>query len=330
MPLNKSAHLRYRIIDSCLTNPLRRYPTMEFIIEKIEEQTGHAISESMFSKDIQAMKQEYNAPIKYSRTNEGYYYTEDEFSIKEFPLTHEEIEILDFSTALLGQLKGSRLFQQYENAINKVIEGYRISKIPGMEGKQFLQTEVAINHDEVQWLELLLKAIIQQKTVKVVYQSYGGEAKTHELSPYLLKEYRNRWYVIGYSDRIQNTLVLALDRIQSATLSKGLYYKDRDFNSAEFFKYSIGITQVHGLEPEEVILSFTPFQAQYILSQPLHHSQEVILENDKEVRIKLTVYITQELKMAVLAFGAEVKVIQPKSFKQAIVDSAKKVLKNYQ
>ena len=69
---------------------------MEFIIEKIEEQIGTTISTSMFTKDLEGMRCCYKAPIKYDRNSRGYYYTEDEFSIKEFPLTHDEIEALDF------------------------------------------------------------------------------------------------------------------------------------------------------------------------------------------------------------------------------------------
>ena len=57
MPVNKSAHLRYRIIDACLTNPLRTYPSLKFIITKIEEQLDTTLSDSMFNKDIQQMKE---------------------------------------------------------------------------------------------------------------------------------------------------------------------------------------------------------------------------------------------------------------------------------
>lgn len=329
MPLNKSAALRYRIIDSCLTNPLRKWPSMQFIMDKIEEQTGHRISESMFSKDIQAMKQEYGAPIKFDRNKKGYYYTESGFSLKEFPLTHDEIEALDFSTALLGQLKGSPIFQQYENAINKVIEGYRFSKIPGLEGMEIIQTEEPLNREDGKWLEPILKAIIGRECLHISYRAYGGEEKSHELSPYLLKEYRNRWYIIGYSDRAENILVLALDRIQELSKSKSKYKPTGKFSPKEFFKYSLGITQVHDVKPEEVILSFTPFQAQYILSQPLHHSQKIILQNNKEVRVSLHVYVTQELKMAVLSYGAGVEVIKPLAFRKSITQTVNDLKKIY-
>lgn len=318
MPINKNALLRYRIIDSCLTNPQRRFPKMEFIMQKMEEQLDSPISESMFSKDIQNMKKVYNAPIKYDRQKDGYCYTEPDFSIKEFPLTHEEIEALDFSTALLHQLKGTKLFQQFENAINKVIEGYRISKIVGNLESEILQVEEPVKTEGKQWLEIILNAIMEKSVLSVTYQSYQGDAKVHELSAYLLKEYRNRWYVIGYSDKAENIRVFALDRIKDIQKSKSKYKSDSDFKPEDYFKYSLGITQLHEANPEKVILSFTPIQAQYILSQPLHHSQQTIVENKKEVQVQLEIYITVELIMTILSFGAGVKVIKPLSLKKTI------------
>ena len=131
MPANKSAFLRYRIIDACLTNPLRKYPSMEYIIEKIEEQLYTTLSNSMFTKDIENMREMYSAPIEYNRTQKGYCYTEPDFSINSFPLSHDEVEALDFSTALLQQLKHTQLVHHFEAAINKVIYGYCISKMIG-------------------------------------------------------------------------------------------------------------------------------------------------------------------------------------------------------
>ena len=329
MPVNKSALLRYRVIDGCLTNLQRKYPTMAFIIQKIEEQLGVSISESTFSKDLQQMKQTYNAPIKYNKSHNGYCYTEEGFSIREFPLTHDEIEALDYSTALLHQLSGTKMFQQFENAINKVIEGYRVSKIIGKSESQILQVEEPVRSEGNKWLEGILKAIVEKNVIKVFYQGFGKEEKLHLLSPYLLKEYRNRWYVVGFSDRVEKILVLALDRINYLEESNGKYISNLEFSPAKFFKYSVGITQVHNEEPETVVLSFTAVQAPYIIIQPLDHSQKVLVQNEKEVHVQLDVYITVELKMMILSYGPEVKVIKPVRLKEDIKSAISNMLSLY-
>ncbi len=329
MPANKSALLRYRIIDACLTNTQRKYPSMEYIIEKIEEQLDGSLSNSMFTKDIENMRKIYSAPIVYERSNKGYCYTEPGFSISSFPLSHDEIDALDFSTALLQQLKHTRLFHHFETAINKVIDGYRISKVIGKSEKQLLQVEEPVREEGSKWLETILKAITKKDTLSVRYQGFGRPEKIHIFSPYLLKEYRNRWYAIGHSAAAKNILVLALDRVNDVSQSKEKYIVDNNFTPAAFFEYSFGITQVNGIEPETVDLVFTPYQAPYILSQPLHHSQQVISNNDKGLHISLKVYITQELIMSILSYAGNVKVLTPKILVKQIKEQISEMGKLY-
>ncbi|MEO6453310.1 MAG: WYL domain-containing protein [Ginsengibacter sp.] len=329
MPVNKSALLRYRIIDACLTNRQRTYPSIDFIIKKIEEQLDASLSASMFNKDIKQMKMIYGAPIKYDRYHSGYCYTEPDFSIKEFPLTHDEIEALDFSTALFQQLKGTKMFQQFENAINKVIEGYRISKIINKSENQILQIEEPLRMEGSQWLEIILKSIIEKDCLKITYKGFGRPEKEHELSAYLLKEYRNRWYAVGFVPKAKRILVFALDRITNIAGSTSKYVSDENFIPSEFFNYSLGITQIHEATPQKIVLSFLPAQAEYIISQPLHHSQKIIVQNSKEARIELHVYITQELKMLILSYGENVTVLSPASLKKEIKDCIEKMQQLY-
>lgn len=329
MPANKSALLRYRIIDSCLTNKLKKYPTLEDIQERIEDKLDTTISESMINKDFSNMKKIYDAPISYNRVHKGYYYTEDSFSIQEFPLTHEEIDALDFSTSLLQLLKGTRMLEKFENAINKVTEGYRISKLLDRSEKRIIQVEEPIKIKGNEWLEPLLKGIVDRQTFSVFYQPFGREEKAHIFSPYLLKEYRNRWYAVGYSNRIEKVIVIALDRINKLEPSNDTYVTDENFNADDFFKYSFGITQVHSAQPETVLLSFTPYQAPYIISHPLHHSQQTILESEEEVQVQLHVYLTHELTMAILSYGNEVKVLAPEKLKEKIKTIATELSSEY-
>jgi predicted DNA-binding transcriptional regulator YafY len=318
MPKNKSALLRYRIIDGCLTNTMHPYPSLEAIQKKIEQQLDKSISSSMINKDFAAMKDIYGAPIAYHKTKAGYYYTDPNFSIQEFPLTEAEREALDFSTALLQQIRGTKIFQQFENAINKVIEGYRISKIIGVSQRQFLQVEEPVRPQDSPYLEQLLQSIIHQQPLAITYQGYGREPKLHQFSAHLLKEYRNCWYVVGYSDRGKNLLMFALDRIKDIANSDSEYIKVEGFDPDEFFKYSFGITQIHEAKPEKVVLQFTAFQAPFILNQPLHHSQKVLKQNDDFVEIEYHVYITTELIMTILSYGKQVKVLAPQKLKNQI------------
>lgn len=330
MPANKSALLRYRIIDACLTNSLRKYPSMDYIIKKIEEQLDTSLSNSMFTKDIENMRRIYTAPIQYDRIHKGYCYTEPDFSISSFPLSHAEIEALDFSTALLQQLKNTPMFHHFETAINKVIDGYRISKILGKSETQLLQVEEPVREEGSKWLDIILKGITNKEALKVIYQGFGKPEKLHQFSSYLLKEYHNRWYAIGYSVAAKNILVLALDRIKEVKPCKDKYISDNNFTPAIYFKYSFGITQINDGKAEKVELLFTPFQAPYILTQPLHHSQEIVSNDSKGLHIKLNVYITHELIMSVLSYANNVKVLAPKRLVKQIKEQIEEMGEQYE
>jgi len=56
----------------------------------------------------------------------------------------------------------------------------------------------------------------------------------------------------------------------------------------------------------------------------LHSSQEIIIDNDSELVIKLKIFITYDFVMEILSYGYNVKVLKPPS----LVDSIKKNYEN--
>jgi hypothetical protein len=62
-----------------------------------------------------------------------------------------------------------------------------------------IQIEEPVKTQCNQWLEPILNAIIEQKTLIITYARYGGEPKEHLVSACLLEEYHNRWYLFGHS-----------------------------------------------------------------------------------------------------------------------------------
>lgn len=314
MPATKSAFARYRIIDDILSNRQLGFEakSKDAIIRRIEEKLDISLSESMFHKDLRDMRDELDAPIAFDRKLNCYRYAEDGFSIRGLGLTSAEKEALDYSTAVFEQMKGTKMFSHFESAINKVIKGYRLSEYLGKSEKQILQVEEPSPGVGEQWVDVILENIVQgQRALSILYEPYGRPAKLHDFSPYLVKEYRNRWYTVGHSSRSKTVLVLALDRIKTIGPAKTRFISDSDFKPEEYFKYSMGITQIHDARPETVRLSFTPLQTPYILSQPWHHSQKLVKKTDAETIIELEVYLTHELLMAILGCGAEVKVLKP-------------------
>ena len=311
MPINKNAAFRYRIIDACLRNSMRKYPTIEVLKEIIMEAMNiESLSDSQINKDIRAMKDIYNAPIENHKIYGGYYYTEEDFSINSFPLTQDEIRVLDLSTSILKQIKYSGYFQQFESVIEKLISGFRISKIPGFENRHILEMEEPLSDTGIKWIELVYESVLNKQPLFVEYKKFNSEeVKTHILSAYVIREYRNRWYVTGYSEKAEGITTLALDRVVKMELLKSGYHST-DFNEKDFFKYGFGATVYSNSEPYKVELFFDESLAGYMHTKPLHSTQRIISEVNG-LHLEIECYLTPELEMTILSYAEKVKVLAP-------------------
>ena len=101
------------------------------------------------------------------------------------------------------------------------------------------------------------------------------------------------------------------------------------FDMHELFRYCYGIITPTDQKPEGVILSFDPDQGKYIKSLPLHETQEVLIDTEDELRIRLKVYITHDFIMELLSYSNNVKVLQPASLANRLKGEYEKALKLY-
>ena len=127
MPAIKNALLRYRIIDRSIRNEYNPYPTKEQLRQACEEEIygtseGLHICHSTIEKDIFAMRMDHDAPIAYSKREKGYYYTNDEFTMDDVPLTEKDISAIKAASTILHQFKSTSLFSQYQFAIDKILD----------------------------------------------------------------------------------------------------------------------------------------------------------------------------------------------------------------
>jgi predicted DNA-binding transcriptional regulator YafY len=334
MPKNKEAYTRYRLIDEALKSKHKTYPSLEELAEKCENILGKKISKSTMQKDLYAMRFDeglnFHAPINYHKARLGYYYSDPDYSISKLPLKQEDLYALEFAVGLLRQFKDFPILKQFDNTIGRLLQAVQISRsLYGTEITEFIQVERPSHSEGTDHLEKILKAITDNFEVHFNYFNFS-KAKTshHILHPYLVREYRNRWYLTGYSPTHERMLTFGLDRIRQLHSTRISFTKLDDFDARKFFYHSFGIT-VNDLVPVKVELSFTPLEGLYIKAQPIHHTQKTLKDTKKEFRISIDVIPSHELNMQILSYGENVKVIKPLKLKNEIMDTMKKALKNY-
>lgn len=176
----------------------------------------------------------------------------------------------------------------------------------------------------------LLHAIKNQVQINFTYQKYWEDELTERIvEPYALKEFKNRWYVLANDLKDNQVKSFALDRLTDLEITKRKFQFPNDFNINDHYKYCFGIISPNGHKPQEVILSFDPFQGKYIKSLPLHESQQILVDNEDELRVKLTLFVTHDFFMELLSFGENLKVIEPESLIRDIKNSLQATLKQY-
>ena len=82
-------------------------------------------------------------------------------------------------------------------------------------------------------------------------------------------------------------------------------------------------------EPERIILSFDPEQGQYVKTLPLHHSQQILIDNQQEIRIALKMVLTYDFVMEICSRSRYVKVLEPNHLAQQVKELLKAAYRQY-
>ncbi len=214
---------------------------------------------------------------------------------------------------------------------NRMLEAYELFDALRLNDK--ISSSVYFDNRKAQGAEHLhgmLYAIKNRRIIRFDYQKFWEDEKTSRAGePYALKEFRNRWYVLMRDLKDKTVKSFGLDRISELEITKTVFKDSLEFNIKEHFRNCFGIISPHDGEPQEIILSFDSVQSKYLKSQPLHETQEILMETENETRIRLNVFTTHDLIMELLSFGDNVKVLMPESLATQIRDILKRTLANY-
>lgn len=335
MPVNRNALIRYKTIDKCLQNRFRKW-TLEDLItacsDALYEYEGieKGVSKRSVQADIQIMRSDklgYNAPIIV--TDRKYYTYEDpEYSITNIPLTDQDLLHLSDTVNFLKQFKGFSHFRELEGMVQK-LEGHIYAK--KSKQKAVIEFEKNENLKGLEFLDQLYQAIVKKQVLEITYQSFKAkEASEMPFHPYLLKEFNNRWFLIGVKGNGLKILTIALDRIQSLRVTpKVRYIENNSFDPQAYYKDIVGVTVMEGLLTEDVEIFVFNNNAPYVLTKPMHPSQRLIERKENGVIIGLQVKQNFELEREIMGYGESMVVLKPERLRQRIKDKMQKALGNY-
>lgn len=289
-----------------------------------------SVSKRTVQLDIQMMRSDklgYNAPIiVYSKK----YYTYDnpDYTITQIPITGIDMDIRKESVEMLGQFKDFSLFSELNGVIQKLEDKiHRESKSLA----PIIHMEKNENLKGLEHLDTIYQAILKKIALKIDYQSFKArKANTITLLAYILKEYNNRWFVVGRRHSNNRLITLALDRIEKIGLDLSISYELEDFSADNYYENTYGVTVMNDNSLIDIHLKVDQTNAPYVLTKPFHRSQEYV-DNypDGSILITLRVHHNYEIERLFLGFGSGIEVLKPRKLRNRIKSLVKKSAENY-
>ena len=335
MALNKNALIRYKTIDKCLQNNYREW-TLDDLIEAcsnaLYEYEGREVnvSKRTIQLDIQMMRSDklgYNAPIVvYDK--KFYQYEDPDYSITDIPLNENDMSVLTETVEMLKQFKDFSLFSELGGIIQRLEDKVYTEKT---KQSAIIHLDKNENLKGLEHLDTLYQAILKKIVLRITYKSFKArKASEAVFHPFILKEFNNRWFLVGKTSEKKPIATFALDRIEKVDYDLSIPYLDIDFNGEEYYKNTIGVTVLPEEYVQEIHLKIDKSNAPYVLTKPLHHTQEIIERlHDGSIIIKLDVHINYELERVILGFGESIEVIKPRLLRKKIKKNLQNAVKLY-
>lgn len=192
---------------------------------------------------------------------------------------------------------------------------------------QFISFGFDTLNKNIELIQPILNSIIESKKIKIFYRKFQeNNIKEYIVNPLFIKEYLNRWYVIGDTEIIKNR-VFALDRIENIEFLSN-HFKKINANENKIFDHTIGVNFSGNVE--KVVLWISEEQYPYFETLPIHKTQKFIDKTASGFTISLEVCCNYELEQWILHYGNKIKVIEPQQLKERILFQLKETLKNYE
>ena len=342
MATNKNAQIRYQALDRCLSNWSRRY-YIDDLVEACNEalylyngecKKGDGVKKRQVQEDLKFMESEegyrmiidaiYDGHKKYYR----YHHRND--SISERPFNQEELNIVSDAMMLLKRFEGIPQFSWVQDIEKQM---YSTSQL----GKD-VRSVVSFQHNpylkgmDKDYYKQIFDAIVNKQAIEITYHPFGKDAKPAVVSPYHLKQYNNRWFLVGKRDDFDGLSNFAIDRIEGIKeLGRSKFEPlDENFDFGEFFEDVVGVS-VEDVPVDDVVIYANEKAFNYIFTKPLHESQivkrELLPDGRREINLK--VKDNYELRALLRSFGSQIEVIKPDSLRAKMREDIEKLQKMY-
>lgn len=356
MPATKNSLIRYKILDELLSDRTMRYnldTLLDALNRRLLDQGCLGVSKRTLQYDLQYIEQEFldcvtilhepmemhSAKTDKSQIMNWIHYEKPSQSIFKKPMTENEKQIISLSLSVLGHFEG----------------------IPNMATLELLRNSMNIKTQENQYVRMescclentsffgeLYNAIVNSYAVKLVNHEFINpeEKQVVIIHPVQLREYNNRWYVVGKVELESGKLsskprLYRLDSLDSVEALPTHNYCFYNGNIDDYFEDIIGVTNYKNEPCQTIIFWISEVSKGYAESKPFHGSWKKLRgDRETEYRTKypqleqgaffqIDCKLNYELIRELSSFGPHLVVLEPDNIRQKVYDRAKEMCNIY-
>ena len=286
------------VIDRLRSRPCSFNELQEHVMRKLENDdidTTFEYAIRTFERDIKDITALFGIVIQYNRKD------------KTYAIDEEEIE--DQSV--------TRMIDAF-SIHHALQEGNKLSPSVFLEKRKSLGTE---------HIHGIIHAIQNLYLLQFTHQKHWEDfSSQREVKPIAIKESQQRWYLVALDKKNNVVKTFGLDRISNLKITD-TKFKPVAYNVEKEFQHAFGVETYEAAE--KVVLEFSKQQGNYIKTFPLHESQRIVEENEDSVILEIFIHTTNDIKMELLKYGSDVKVLSPISLQNEIKNRISEMSKLY-
>jgi len=290
------------------------------------------VTRKTIQRDITYMKYELDAPIEYVAKKRGYRYREENYQLPAMDVREGDLFAIYLAEKLLGQYKGTPVHDNLASVFAKIAASLpeKVRQPGGQDFSRFtfLSEPVAVLAEGT-W-EIVFECLKKQQRLEFTYHSFSDPIAEQQFNkrrfdPYHAVRHGGDWYVIGFCYLRQGLRTFNLARMTHVVGLAEFFDPAEDFDVEAFTSGQFGIYQ--GGKAEWVEVWFSGRVAGYIKEKKWHESQELKMQEDGSLILRVQVSHRLELKRWLLGWGADALVLAPDDFAKEMGDEVAQMMR---
>lgn len=283
MATNKNALIRYKHLDMLLSDRHHYYDInelTEIVNDMLYDEGFETVTRRCIEKDLVYLAERpFCAPIKRFKYNgkNCVTYKSVSFSIFKQEMSREERNLLREVLNTLGQFAGLDNFEWLDK-FKVGLGNNRCKQIICFSNNPYLKNS--------NLLGTLFDYISNKVVIRLSYHTFSDSTiRSINFHPYLLKQYNDRWFLLGATDDDKKILTFALDRIDKVEPLPEKKYVECPEDLAERFEDIVGVTFYEDRPVEHILCWVSDASKGYVDTKPIHGSYTP-LNKEKEMQLR--------------------------------------------